>query len=76
MSETITIQLPGGRYEPRCIEVPACDCPGCKGVGWTTEPDNRGDPAQVQCETCEGTGLVPIDFGEDNDRAYDISQGN
>ena len=42
-------------------------CPDCKGDGWTSEHDPADPhidgvcsncPIQVQCETCEATGIV------------------
>ncbi len=41
-------------------------CKDCDGVGWTAEHaprclgdcENHGCPYQVQCETCQGTGII------------------
>jgi hypothetical protein len=41
-------------------------CKNCDGVGWTAEHapyclgdcENHGCPYQVQCEKCQGTGII------------------
>ena len=46
-------------------------CPQCDGLGYTAEHDPMDPhengcsncPIQVQCEHCEGTGIVEIDIG-------------
>lgn len=37
------------------------DCPHCEGHGWYVDADQlTGDPAQVQCEFCLGTGKLYV----------------
>lgn len=44
------------------------ECPTCKGVGWTAEHSHHhgesGEcldcPVQVQCQDCEGTGVISL----------------
>jgi hypothetical protein len=31
-------------------------CSSCGGDGWYVEPDNKGEPQQVQCSACQGQG--------------------
>jgi DnaJ-class molecular chaperone len=37
-------------------EVEEATCEICGGQGWYAADDGSGEPAQVQCEACYGTG--------------------
>jgi len=48
-------------------------CPDCNGDGFTAEHDSNDPhefgcctncPVQVQCDTCQGTGVKPNDYKE------------
>jgi hypothetical protein len=43
------------------IATPDDLCGYCSGNGWTAEPDERGEPMQVQCSYCYGTGWIQLD---------------
>lgn len=38
-------------------------CFACEGRGyWTAENENSGQTANIECDECDGTGLIPAAF--------------
>ena len=50
----LRIQQKLTKAQSRGIHESTCRC--CGGDGWYVEPDEKGEPKQVQCSSCQGQG--------------------